>query len=172
MNAIRMLLSIPALTLAVPAPASATAPRAVIDRTEKALFEQMRCQDAPQVARAINTMLRNKLIRYKAQESGVYMFVPNVPLKFLGLPIKHISGFDMDHPFNGVPDTLMVGTAPPVFLELDVAAPASELKKRALAAGLIEAIRGRGGFQVSADGYATYLAGKSRTVVSSITCVA
>lgn len=172
MDAIRKSLSVAALALTGASPVPATPPRSVIDRTENALFEQMRCQGTPQVARAINTMLRNKLIRYKAQESGVYMFVPNAPLKFLGLPIKHISGFDMNHPFNGVPDTLMVGTAPPVFLEIDVAAPTTELKRRALNAGLAEAIRGRNGFQISSNGNATYLAGETRSVVSSITCVA
>jgi hypothetical protein len=164
-----MFLSLTAL--AVQSAASAMPPRSVVERTEKALVEQMRCDGTPEVARAINTLLRNKLIRYKANESGVYMFVPNVPLKFLGLRIKHISGFDLDTPFKGVPDSLMVGTAPPVFLEIDVAAPSRELKKRALNAGLVEAIRGKGGFQVSVKGYATYLGGKSRTVVSSITCV-
>jgi hypothetical protein len=117
-------------------------------------------------------MLKNKLIRYKADESRVYMFTPTVPLKFLGLPITHISGFDYK-PFNGVPDSLMVGSAPPVFLEVEVAAPTSELKKRALDAGFVEGISAdRAGGEVWHPGLASYLAGKSRTVVSTITCSA
>jgi hypothetical protein len=173
MNAIRTLLSVAALMLAIPTPASAAPSRKVIARTENALFEQMRCKGTPQVARAINTMLKNKLIRYQANESGVYLFVPNVPLKFLGFPIKHISGFDQETAFNHVPDSLMVGTAPPVFLEIDVAAPTSELKERALNAGLVEAVRGRGGFQISSSqhGYGSYLARGSLKGLSSIACV-
>jgi hypothetical protein len=153
--------------------ATAAPSTSVVNRTENALFEQMRCNDTPKVARAINTMLRNKLVRYKANESGVYMFVPSVPLKFLGLPIKHISGFDLDTAFKGVPDSVMVGTAPPAFLEIDIAAPTSELKKRALDAGLVEAVApSNRGFQVSAKGWASYLASKSHNVMSSIRCAA
>ena len=170
----RALFSFAGLLLLMSMTASAAPPPSIVSRTEDALVEQMRCKDTPQVARAINTMLRNKLIRYKADESLVYMFVPTTPLKFLGLPIKHISGFDMDTAFRGVPSSLQVGTAPPVFLEIDVAAPVSEVKKRAVDAGLVERIwpHKRRGFDVSssAEGYGSYLAGKSRSVMSSIRC--
>jgi hypothetical protein len=115
-------------------------------------------------------MLKNKLIRYVANESGIYLFAPTVPLKFLGLPIRHISGFDTDRAFRGVPASRMVGTAPPQFLQIDIAAPASELKKRALDAGFTEAIpiEGKLGFEVEALG--SYLSGKTRSVISSIEC--
>jgi hypothetical protein len=116
-------------------------------------------------------MLRNKMIRYKAQESLVYMFVPTLPLKFLGLPVKHISGFDVDTPFKGVPGSRQVGTAPPVFLEIDVAAPESELRKRAIGAGFV---RGRSldrpWGEVWQSGLATYLADEKPGATSSITC--
>jgi hypothetical protein len=172
MNGNRTLLGIAGLWLAAATPASAAPPHTIINQTEKALVEQMMYKDSPQVARAINAMLKNNLIRYKADESQVYMFVPNVPLKFLGFPIVHISGFDYD-PFDGVPPSLMVGSAPPVFLEIDVAAPKTELRRRARKAGFNEGISpDRAGGEVWTPGLATYLAGKNRTLVSSITCSA
>ena len=119
-------------------------PEALIQRTEAALVDQMKCERTPQAALAINAMLKNKLLRYVDNESGVYLFEPTKPLTFLGLPVLHISGFDDVAGFRDAPDSLMVGTAPPVFLEIDVAAPEGELRKRALAAGLTESKRGSG----------------------------
>lgn len=143
-----------------------------IGRTEEALLDQIKCQRTPQVARAINAMLENKLIRYVDNENGVYLFAPAAPLTFLGLQVKHISGFDYD-PFSGVPGSTMVGTAPPVFLEIDVAAPASELRKRALDAGLVEAVpdEHKRGFEVSTEGLGSYLATEDSGMTSSIQCV-
>ena len=138
-----------------------------------ALVDQLGCREAPQVARAINAMLRNKQIRYVANESGVYLFEPVVPLRLLGLKITHVSGFDDAEAFRGVPNSLMVGTAPPVFLEIDVAAPVGEVRKRAVAAGLTEAVpsQGKRGFDASAKGWATYLARRNGVATSSIRCV-
>ena len=153
---------------------TADAPRThTVELTGAALVDQMRCQSKPQVARAIDAMIKNRLINYVENESGVYLFEPTAPLTIFGLKIVHISGFDDNYAFKGVPNSTMVGTAPPVFLEIDVAAPASELRKRALAAGLIEGAPSEhtSGFDVSAKGWASYLAGKSRVVTSSIRCV-
>jgi hypothetical protein len=145
----------------------------VIDRTGAALLDQISCRRAPEVASAVNAMLKNRLIRYEADESGVYLFKPTVPLRFLGLTVMHISGFDYDG-FRDVRGSTMVGTAPPAFLEIEVAAPAGELRKRALAAGLIEAIpvEDKRGFEVSisTEGLGTYLAEHDGTA-SSIRCV-
>jgi len=101
-------------------------------------------------------MLKNGLVRYVANDGGIYLFAPTVPLKLLGLPVRHISGFDRDRPFQKTPHAKTA--EPPMFLpqfiEVDVAAPASELKKRALAAGLSEAspTGGKPGFEVKALG--------------------
>jgi hypothetical protein len=101
-------------------------------------------------------MLKNRLIRYVANEGGIYLFAPKVRLTFLGLPVLHISGFDRDRSFHGTPPSRL--TEPPMFLpqflEIDVGTPASELKKRALAAGFTEAVPGEGklGFEVKALG--------------------
>jgi hypothetical protein len=141
--------------------------------TSAALVDQLKCREQPQAARAINAMLKNHQIRYVANESGVYLFEPTASLNLLGLKVVHVSGFDDDGAFKGVPNSLMVGTAPPVFLEIDVAAPVGELRKRALAAGLTESVPSRGirGFEISAEGYATYLARKSAVTTSSIRSV-
>jgi hypothetical protein len=167
---LRCKISIVAVFFAGFTPASAAPSSSTIERTEQALVEQISCKKRPQVAPAINAMLKNKLIRYQDDESGVYLFKPIVPLRFLGLPILHISGTDQDVAFRGVPPSRMVGTAAPQFLEIDVAAPASELKRRALAAGLVEAIpnKGKVGFEVADLG--SYLAGRSGSVISSIEC--
>ena len=120
------------------------------DLTSAALLDQIRCQHPPQVASAINAMLRNRLIRYVDDESGVYFFAPTVPLKFLGLRITHISAADVEHIFRGTPGSRMLGTAPPTLLQIDVAAPVGELRRRALNAGLVEAVprNDRPGFTV------------------------
>jgi hypothetical protein len=117
-------------------------------------------------------MLRNKLIRYKANESGVYLFVPTVPLSFLGLRIRHISGFDYDG-FDAVPSSRMVGTAPPVFLEIDVAASTADLSTRARTAGLVlkRTSPHKAGLIISTRGLASYLADETHSVTSSIACV-
>jgi hypothetical protein len=137
-----------------------------------ALIDQVRCQHTPEVAHVINAMLENRLIRYVDNENGVYLFTPTGPLKIFGLRIAHISGFDMDDAFKGVPNSTMVGTAPPVFLEIDVAASAGELRAKALSAGLVEAVLGqhKRGFQVLKDGYGSYLAPKNRMEMSTIHC--
>lgn len=141
----------------------------VIDRTGAALLDQIKCQRTPQVSRTINAMLQNRLIRYVANESGVYLFKPTVPLAFLGLRVTHISGFDYDG-FIDVPGSTMVGGTPPVFLEIDVAASTDELRKRALDAGLVEVDyqKGQRGFEVSAGG--SYLADDKNAAISSIQC--
>jgi hypothetical protein len=146
-----------ALVAAVILPKEAVASSGVlISRTEAALLEQVRCAGRPEPARAINAMLKNKLVRYTANDGGIYLFAPNVRLKFLGLPVSHISGFDRDRAFQKTPRTRMA--EPPMFLpqflEIDVEAPAPELKKRALAAGLVEAVPSKGklGFEVKALG--------------------
>ena len=138
--------------------------------TEAALLDQIRCQRDPQVAHAIDAMRANHLIRYVANESGIYLFAVTRPLKILGLPITHISGFDRDRAFENVPGSRMVGTAPPPFLEIDVAAPASELRARALKAGLVEATpwQHERGFEVSVG--RSYLAPRSRGAASNIQC--
>jgi len=146
----------------------------LIARTEAALVDQIKCQKPPQVARAIDTMLENRLIRYVDNESGVYLYSPTVPLHFLGLRVTSISGFDVHDAFKHVPASRMVGTAPPFFIEVNVAASAGELRKRALDAGLIEAVPYRNqkrGFWVDAKGLGAYLAPRSREVTSSIECV-
>jgi hypothetical protein len=143
----------------------------LIELTEAALLDQIRCQRDPQIAEAIDAMRANHLIRYVANESGVYLFAVTKPLKFLGLPITHISGFDRDRGFYKVPDSRMLGPAPPWFIEIDVAAPASELRARALRAGLVEAIpwQNKRGFEVSAG--RSYLAPRSQGAASNIQCV-
>lgn len=139
----------------------------VAEATSGALIDQMKCQKRAEPSRAINAMLANHLIRYSENESGVYLFTPTAPLTFLGLKVTHISGFDYDG-FNKVPPSTMVGTAPPVFLQIDVAASVSELRKRALGAGLIESAPPRNGFRVSNGG--SYLAGEAHSVTSNIEC--
>ncbi len=115
-------------------------------------------------------MLKNRLIRYVADESGVYLFVPTVPLKFLRLPVRYMSAALDEAAFSGVPSSKMVGTAPPNFLEIDVAATKGELKKRALNAGLAEVLpdQGKRGFEV--DSLGLYLAGKNTSTISAIVC--
>jgi hypothetical protein len=145
---------IAAVAFTLPTVASAY-PDALISRTETALVQQIRCVDRPHPALAINAMLKNRLVRYVTNDDGIYLFAPTVPLKFLGLPVRHISGFDRDRAFQ-TPHTRTA--EPPMFLpqflEIDVEAPAPELKKRALAAGLTEAVpnEGRLGFEVKALG--------------------
>ena len=101
-------------------------------------------------------MLKNGLVRYVANDGGIYLFEPTVPLKLLGLPVRHISGFDRNRAFRRTPRSKTA--EPPMFLpqfiEIDVGAPASELKRRALAAGFTEAVPGKGklGFEVKALG--------------------
>lgn len=147
----------------------------LIDRTEAALLDQIKCQKTPQVGRAINAMLRNHLIRYADNENGVYVFKPVAPLTFLGLRVANISGFDPEEPFANVPGSTMVGMAPEGFLEIEVAAPMAELRKRALDAGLIEAVpyEDKRGFEVSAstEGLGSYLATEHSGGASSIRCV-
>lgn len=87
------------------------------------------------------------------------------------MPVTHISGFDVEEAFEDVPGSRMLGPAPPSFLEIDVDAPASELRARALKAGLVEAIphQGKRGFEVAAG--RSYLAQKSKGAASNIQCV-
>src|SRR5205085_1540055 len=99
----------------------------LIELTEAALLDQIRCQHHPQVGRAINAMLANRLIRYVENESGTYLFAVSQPMTFLGLPITYVAGFDIDEAFEGGPGSRMLGPAPSSFLEIDVAAPAAEL---------------------------------------------
>jgi len=163
--------AIAALLFAGFTPASAAPSRSMIVQTEKALVEQISCKATPQVARAINAMLQHKLIRYVNNESGAYLFAPVVPLKFLGLPVRYISGFDYEG-FGRVPASRMVGTAPPVFLEVRVAASVEELRKRASNAGLVETVGPglRPRLDISAEGLGSYLAPKSREIMSSAEC--
>lgn len=116
-------------------------------------------------------MLEKKFIRYVDNENGVYVFIPTVPLTFLGMKITYISGFDYAA-FKGVPDSTMAGTAPPVFLEIDVAVPANELRKRALDAGLVEGVprKHKRGFEVLPE--QSYLAPEKREASSGIQCAA
>ena len=139
--------------------------------TSAALLDQIRCQHRPQVARSINVMLRNGLIRYIDNESGVYYFTPAVPLRFLGLRIRYISASDLDNIFRGLPGSRMVGTAPPTFLAIDVAASVAELRRRALNAGLMEGVpyEHRPGFDVSAGG--SYPVRANQRGISNIQCV-
>ena len=115
-------------------------------------------------------MLKNGVIRYIDNENGTYLFAPKVPLSFLGMPITHISGFDQDQAFHHVPYSRMVGTPSPHFIEVDVLATASELKQRAIAAGMIEAIpaQGKSGFRVDDLGH--YLAAPGKHPIASIEC--
>lgn len=123
------------------------------------------------MAKAVNAMLKNRLVRYTDNESGIYLFSATAPVTFLGLPVRNVSGFEYDGDFRGVPPSRMVGTTPSVFLQIDVVAPVAELRNRALKAGLVEAVpyQHQHGFEVSAGG--SYLAPKTRAVISSIACV-
>ena len=145
----------------------------LINLTETALVDQIKCQRNPQVARSINAMLGNRIIRYVNDENGVYLFQPTARLTLFDLRVKHISGFDYEG-FRRVPNSTMVGTAPPVFLEIDVEASTSELRKRATDAGLVEAVPGqkKRGFEISTKGLGSYLAADRDGVTSSIRCVA
>ena len=153
MNMVRKLTVLAILVLPTAALASSSV---VISHTQDALLQQVSCVSRPQPARAINAMLKNKLVRYVANDGGIYLFAPTVPLKLLGLPIRHISGFDRDRAFERTPRART--SEPPMFLpqfiEIDVGVPASELKRRALAAGLKEAApnEGKFGFEVKALG--------------------
>ena len=140
----------------------------LIAATEASLLDQIRCQQDPQVAKAVNAMLTNGLIRYAENESGIYAFTPTRPLTLLGLKVSSISGFDFDA-FEGAPRSLMVGTAPPVFLQIDVEASADELRQRALDAGLTESERGeQRGFRIEPGG--SDLAPRGSAVISGIQC--
>ncbi len=144
----------------------------LMEVTDAALVDQIRCRQAPEVARAIDAMLANRLIRYVDNESGVYLFEPTTPLTFLGVRIVHVSGFDGDKAFRGVPSSRMAGTAPRPHLEIDVAAPVNELRKRARDAGLVERLPGQQrGFDASTEGWNSYLAHKQGPPTSSIRCV-
>jgi hypothetical protein len=145
-------------------------PTRLVDPTSAALLDQIGCQHRPQVARSINAMLRNRLIRYIDNESGVYYFTPTAPMRFLGLRITHISASDLEDSFRGTPGSRMVGTAPPTFLAIDVAASVGELRRRALGAGLVEAVpyEHRLGFDVSAGG--SYSPDGNQRRISNIQC--
>jgi hypothetical protein len=144
-------------------------PTRSIDLTSAALLDQIGCQHRPQVARSINAMLRNRLIRYIDNESGVYYFTPTAPMRFLGLRITHISASDLEI-FRGTPGSRMVGTAPPTFLAIDVAASVGELRRRALGAGLVEGVpyEHRLGFEVAAGG--SYSPDGNQRRISNIQC--
>jgi hypothetical protein len=146
--------------------------RAIVASTEAALRDQLSCEHDPEVARAINAMHANHLIKYVAEENAVYLFEPTTEMKFLGFKIIHISGAEYGE-FKGVPGSTMAGTAPPVFIEIDVAASVDELRSRASEAGLLH--KGENyknpGLEISAQGYASYLVRKNRAATSSVTCV-
>ncbi len=152
--------------------AGSAATPSLAEQTSAALLDQLRCRDTPETSRAINAMLKNHLIRYVENESGVYLFAPTVPLKFLDLRIAYISGFDY-FGFRGAPPSTMAGGAPPVFLEVRVVAPVEELRRRGVSAGLVETegpgLRPR--LEFTADGNGSYLAPPSREVMSSVQCV-
>jgi hypothetical protein len=177
-SAIVVLLGLVTISGAIAHPPSQQQARSkLIDLSGAALLDQIKCQHSPQVAHAINAMLENRLIRYADNENGIYLFAPTAPLTLLGLRITHISGFDGAEEFKGVPPSRMVGTAPPTFLEVDVAAPTGELRMWALKSGLVEAVphKRKTGFEVSATSsnraLGSYLAPKSATETSSIQCV-
>ncbi len=144
-------------------------PKSIVASTEAALRDQLKCTDDPEVARAINAMQSNHLIKYVADENAIYLFEPKTEMRFLGFKIIYISGAEYGE-FKGVPGSTMAGTAPPVFIEIDVAAPVSELRRRALEAGLLqEGPNYRNpGLKISA--MASYLAPKSQSPISSVTC--
>ena len=140
------------------------------DRSSAALIDQIGCQQKPQPAKAINALLKHHLVRYADGESGVYGYLPVAPLRFLGFRVTYISGSDTEGVIKAGPPLTMAGTAPPTFLQIDVAAPADALRLRALQAGLFEAhpqARKRG-FVLDAHG--SYLARKSDTPTSGIIC--
>jgi hypothetical protein len=122
-------------------------------------------------------MLKNRLVRYVDNEGGVYEFKPTAPLTILGLKIRYFRGFDCCAAFSGVPDSRMLGPASPPFLEIVVDAPAGELRKRALAAGMIEAVpyENKLGFEVEAGtepgSIVAHLTSTRRGDMSIIRCV-
>jgi hypothetical protein len=139
---------------------------AIIARTEAALVDQMRCRKPPQVAETINGMLKNGLIRYVEDQNGSYRFRPTVPMTFLGLRITDIAGFDYTG-FDGTPGSQMLGPAPPEYLEIGIAAPVDELRRRARRAGLVEDDK-RPGLKIASGN--EVLAGMRGAPASSIEC--
>lgn len=154
-------------------PAFAGPPRRTVEATERALEDQLRCKREPEVAKAINAMLKNRIIRYKRNYDGEYLFVPTVPLKFLGFRIRYISGFDEQIAFRRAPRSrFKFGGKPFHNLQIDVFARASQLKTRARRAGISESWTSRHHPGLEIDDEPSSMAPRTRLKVAKIRCVA
>ena len=158
--------------VAVPRSTAAAPSQTIIRKTERALVDQFRCKQEPDVAKAVNAMLRNKLIRYEKGDDGEYLFSPTVPLTFLGFRIRHFTAFDQYRAFRRAPGTKDGEGTPLHSIQIDVVAQASRLQSRARRAGMVESWTSKEHPGLEIDDEPSYLAPKSRGPIAKIRCVA
>lgn len=155
-----------------PTSTSAAPSRAIILKTEKALIDQLQCKREPEVAKALNAMLKNRLIGYSKGYDGEYLFSPKVPLKFLGFRINHISGFDQHRTFRKAPPTQSEAGSPFHSIQIDIVTRARQLRIRAKRIHIVEAWTTEDHPGLEIDGEPSHLAPKSPLAIAKIRCVA
>ena len=159
--------------MAVPWPTKAALSSTIQRKTERALVDQLRCKRPPEVAKAINAMLRNNLIRYRAGADGEYLFDPRLRLRFLGFRIKHIVAFDQNTSFRRAPRVRAKLEGRPFHhLQIEVVAPLGLLKLRAKKAGMVESWTSRDHPGLEIDDDLSHLSPKSRLKITKVRCVA
>lgn len=161
-----LLIALPKHTLAAPS-------KNLIRKTERALVDQFTCKARPEVAKSINAMLKNSLVRYKKGSDGEFIFAPTVPMKFLGFRIRYITAYDSTIGFRKAPPIKSIfGGTPFHNIQIDVRARASQLRRRARKAGMIESWTTRDHTGLEIDSDPSNLAPKTRYITAKIRCVA
>ena len=105
-----------------------------LERTEAALYDQIKCEEPPQAGVAMTAMIHNGLIRETDDGGdGIVLFVPRRSVKLLGFEIVRLGGWQPGKEGGAMPPFARgPGTAPPNHIAVTVRASAPEVE-RALA---------------------------------------
>ena len=110
-------------------------------RTEAAIIDQLACKKHPRAAKAINAMLRNKLLE-ETEDSGDgnFVYVPIKPLSVFGFPLLRVTGWQMkEDSGDGEPPFIRVpGTPPPNFFAVTVRANPRQIRSALAALHILE----------------------------------
>lgn len=107
-------------------------PLTLVQRTERAIFDQIKCEEPPAAGIALSAMLRNMLItRTDDGGDGIVLFVPKKPLHLLGYEIVRLGGWQPAEDGGAMPPFWRgPGTAPPNHLSITVRASAEQVRRK------------------------------------------
>lgn len=95
----------------------------LVQRTEMALEDQIRCTSDPQPRAAITAMMKNGILKQTNDGwDGAYYFIPTGSLSIFGLPVVRVTGWESADMNDGreIFWRARSGTSPPIFLEVVV----------------------------------------------------